>query len=278
MLLIVCTAIILSACSVNEQIEQNVDIGNATQLDDTVTVSRGTLTPTLSSQTMVVKASDFIVSSSGHGIFESYVTTGDKIAVGDIIGKVSEAEIRSPVDGTIISIISSDEIVPNNYPIATVRYTGFALNIEAENFLKILPENAELKAKFQVFDGIGPTDAVAVVVPVSENDENISTNPPTLKNIVLQCLIGRDVDVKLGQSATVVLTAETEKNVLLLPLSVIAGRQGKGSVTVIKNGEYIQTDVMLGATDGAYIEILSGVEEGDVVSSIPPNLDPRSNS
>ena len=65
---------------------------------------------------------------------------------------------------------------------------------------------------------------------------------------------------------------------LLLPLSVIAGRQGKGSVTVIKNGERVQTDVMLGATDGAYIEILSGVEEGDVVSSIPPNLDPRSNS
>ena len=72
--------------------------------------------------------------------------------------------------------------------------------------------------------------------------------------------------------------AETEKDVLLLPLSVIAGRQGKGSVTVIKNGERVQTDVMLGATDGAYIEILSGVEEGDVVSSIPPNLDPRSNS
>ena len=49
-------------------------------------------------------------------------------------------------------------------------------------------------------------------------------------------------------------------------------------VTVIKDGEQIQTEVTLGATDGAYIEILSGVEEGDVVSSIPPNLDPRSNS
>lgn len=90
--------------------------------------------------------------------------------------------------------------------------------------------------------------------------------------------MAEDVDVKPGQGATVVLTAETEKDVLLLPLSVIAGRQGKGSVTVIKNGERVQTDVMLGATDGAYIEILSGVEEGDVVSSIPPNLDPRSNS
>mgnify|MGYP005970570979 CR=1 FL=1 len=38
----------------------------------------------------------------------------------------------------------------------------------------------------------------------------------------------------------------------------------------------IQTEVMLGATDGAYIEILSGVNEGDTISSIPPNLDPRS--
>ena len=56
----------------------------------------------------------------------------------------------------------------------------------------------------------------------------------------------------------------------------IAGRQGKGMVTVINDGKQIQTEVMLGATDGAYIEILSGVNEGDTISSIPPNLDPRS--
>ena len=87
---------------------------------------------------------------------------------------------------------------------------------------------------------------------------------------------GKDIDVKPGQSATVVITAETRKDVLLLPLSVIAGRQGKGMVTVINDGKQIQTEVMLGATDGAYIEILSGVNEGDTISSIPPNLDPRS--
>lgn len=69
---------------------------------------------------------------------------------------------------------------------------------------------------------MGPTEAIAVVVPVSENAES-----------TLQCLIGKDIDVKPGQSATVVITAETRKDVLLLPLSVIAGRQGKGMVTVI---------------------------------------------
>ena len=68
------------------------------------------------------------------------------------------------------------------------------------------------------------------------------------------------------------------KDVLILPLSVIAGRQDKGMVTVIKDGEKVQTEVVLGASDGAYIEILSGIEEGDIISSLPPNLDPRRNS
>ena len=161
---------------------------------------------------------------------------------------------------------------------ATVRYTGFALNVEAENFLKTLPENTTLKAKFQVINGVGPTDILAVVTPATEYAEGSSTNTLFPQSNVLQCLIDKDTDVKIGQNATVVITAGTKENILLLPLSVIAGRQGKGMVTVIKDGEQIQTEVTLGATDGAYIEILSGVEEGDVVSSVPPNLDPRSNS
>ena len=37
----------------------------------------------------------------------------------------------------------------------------------------------------------------------------------------------------------------------------------------------METKVTLGVTDGANIEILSGLEEGDVVSATPPNLDPR---
>lgn len=69
---------------------------------------------------------------------------------------------------------------------------------------------------------------------------------------------------------------DNENDVLILPLSVIAGRQGTGLVTVITpNGERVETKVTLGVTDGANIEILSGLEEGDVVSATPPNLDPR---
>lgn len=263
----------LSACSAIGQADENNLTDSATSAEKTVSVVRGTITPTVSTQTTIVPAVPFIISSPENGIFNSAVELEEKITAGQIIGTVNGKELKSPVDGTITSIAPSNESVPSNYPVAIVQYTGFALNVEADNFLSTLPEYAELKAKFQVYDGVGPTDMIAVVSPAA--DENAFTGIVPQKGI-LQCLISQTVDVKSGQSATVVITATTRNDVLILPLSVIAGRQGTGLVTVITpNGERVETKVTLGVTDGANIEILSGLEEGDVVSATPPNLDPR---
>lgn len=263
----------LSACSAIGQTDENNLTDSATSAEKTVSVVRGTITPTVSTQTTIVPAVPFIISSPENGIFNTAVELEEKITAGQIIGTVNGKELKSPVDGTITSIAPSNESVPSNYPIAIVQYTGFALNVEADNFLSTLPEYAELKAKFQVYDGVGPTDMIAVVSPAA--DENAFTGIVPQEGI-LQCLISQTVDVKSGQSATVVITATTRNDVLILPLSVIAGRQGTGLVTVITpNGERVETKVTLGVTDGANIEILSGLEEGDVVSATPPNLDPR---
>ena len=263
----------LSACSAIGQTDENNLTDSATSAEKTVSVVRGTITPTVSTQTTIVPAVPFIISSPENGIFNTAVELEEKITAGQIIGTVNGKELKSPVDGTITSIAPSNESVPSNYPVAIVQYTGFALNVEADNFLSTLPEYAELKAKFQVYDGVGPTDMIAVVSPAA--DENVFTGIVPQEGI-LQCLISQTVDVKSGQSATVVITATTRNDVLILPLSVIAGRQGTGLVTVITpNGERVETKVTLGVTDGANIEILSGLEEGDVVSATPPNLDPR---
>lgn len=263
----------LSACSAIGQTDENNLTDSATSAEKTVSVVRGTITPTVSMQTTIVPAVPFIISSPENGIFNTAVELEEKITAGQIIGTVNGKELKSPVDGTITSIAPSNESVPSNYPVAIVHYTGFVLNVEADNFLSTLPEYAELKAKFQVYDGVGPTDMIAVVSPAA--DENAFTGIVPQEGI-LQCLISQTVDVKSGQSATVVITATTRNDVLILPLSVIAGRQGTGLVTVITpNGERVETKVTLGVTDGANIEILSGLEEGDVVSATPPNLDPR---
>lgn len=239
-----------------------------------MSVVRGTITPTVSAQTTIAPAVPFIIASPENGEFHTKIETEEKITAGQVIGMVNGKELKSPVDGTITSIAPSGESVPADYPVVTIQYTGFALNIEAENFLSTLPEYADLKAKFQVYDGVGPTEVIAVVSPAAEGDAFTGI----VQQEGVQCLIAQNVNVKSGQSATVVITAETRKDVLMLPLSVIAGRQDTGTVTVVTpDGKGVQTKVTLGATDGANIEILSGLEEGDIVSATPPNLDPRRN-
>ena len=237
---------------------------------EVVQVKRGRLTPTLSGKSNVSKASPFVIVSPQQGEFIAKTESGVKVKKGTVLGTVGNVEIVTPVDATIISVEETGEY-PKNYPLFTMQYTGFALNLGAEYFLRDLPTNSILNGKFQIQDGIGPEDAIAVVLSeTSDFEEQDMTHG-------LQCIISQDVDVKEGQLATVVVTAETKDNVLLLPISVVAGRVRHGSVTLISDGEEKEVQVELGASDGAYIEIISGVNEGDKISTIPPNIDLRKN-
>ena len=78
-----------------------------------------------------------------------------------------------------------------------------------------------------------------------------------------------------GQAATVVLNGQAKADVLAIPVSAVAGRTGKGAVTLVKGENSSLLEVGLGVSDGAYIEITSGLSEGDVISTVAPNLDPR---
>lgn len=122
--------IVLSACCFDEQKNETSNVNPKVQSVETVSVTRGNLTPTVSAHTTIIPALDFVLCSSVEGTFEACSSAGNKITEGGVIGKVSEEEIKSPVDATILSIISSNESVPKNYPLATAKYTGFALNIE----------------------------------------------------------------------------------------------------------------------------------------------------
>ena len=70
------------------------------------------------------------------------------------------------------------------------------MNLDAEYFLRELPANSILNGKFQIQDGIGPEDAIAVVMSETSNSEDQGMT------YSLQCMISQDVEVKEGQLAT----------------------------------------------------------------------------
>lgn len=257
--LLFCVNIMIVSCKK----QNNDDITKATDNEniETVKVESGTITPTLSTKTEIKKASNFVVQSNEKGVFKSNVAQNSIVKKGQVIGYVGNTEIKTPVDAVVVNVCDNVD-VPKNYPLFELSYTGFSLDVKATDFLQTVTNCDNLKAKFQVQDGIGPEDILAVV---------LSSDDPS----VLQCLISHDSSVRLGQFATVVITDVSKENVMMLPLSVVAGRLKNGTVTRIVDGKMENVKVELGVTDGAYIEILSGLNVSDEIYTLAPNLDPR---
>lgn len=290
-IIILASLCFLQGCSSNNE---SIDVANSLentqkQSLDTVMVKRGDITPTFSTKQTISKATPFSLLTAEKGEFCSWVEAGYKIKAGDVLGYNNGQEIVSPVDAKVVSRMP-DDYYPAHYPVIILEYVGFSFQIEATNFLKNLPINYSVKGRFQIKDGIGPTDIKAVVLNAKNTPVESSSDPDEVKSdsndtlpssdnerleATLQALINVDDDVREGQEGTIVLTANIREDVLKLPLSAVAGRDKQGSVTLIEEENTRVVNVTLGVNDGMYIEIISGLEEGQIVSSIPPSLDLR---
>lgn len=72
-------------------------------------------------------------------------------------------------------------------------------------------------------------------------------------------------EVKIGDYAVIVLKGQSVQNVLTVPNDAINREGYLTYVYVLKDGDSVYTTVSTGMTDGAYTEILSGLEEGEKV-------------
>lgn len=88
------------------------------------------------------------------------------------------------------------------------------------------------------------------------------------------CLVGKSVEVDAGERSTIVFNGRHKQSVLTLPVSAVAGRLQKGVVSCKKGDRWKRKEVGLGISDGANIEITSGLREGDVVAGVSPDLIP----
>jgi hypothetical protein len=76
----------------------------------------------------------------------------------------------------------------------------------------------------------------------------------------------RDVEVFAGLKAVVVFVTDVQDDVLTLPLSAVRGRSGAGQVVVVDGqGGQAPTDVALGVSDDAYVEVADLPEDTEVL-------------
>ncbi|MBL7144157.1 MAG: HlyD family efflux transporter periplasmic adaptor subunit [Phycisphaerae bacterium] len=96
---------------------------------------------------------------------------------------------------------------------------------------------------------------------------------PSVKVYTTQITIDGAHDIlKPGMSAKVEVLIEQLKNVLIVPIQVVANREGKKVRYVATPEGPKQRDVQTGSFNDTYVHIISGLEVGEQVLLIPPKL------
>ena len=79
--------------------------------------------------------------------------------------------------------------------------------------------------------------------------------------------LGRSEDMLAGMNATATIVLDTQENLLSIPVEVLYEDEGR---TFIYTGSDAENEVLLnpvdvevGISDGEYVQILSGLQEGD---------------
>ncbi|NAZ77322.1 secretion protein HlyD [Kineococcus sp. T13] len=96
----------------------------------------------------------------------------------------------------------------------------------------------------------------------------------SMTGATVSCAVPAGVQVFAGLSATVDVTAGSATGVLLAPVTAVRGSVGTGTVWVVgEDGSPVETDVTLGLTDGANVEVVQGLVEGAQVLQFVPGTD-----
>lgn len=292
-------SVTLSACSGDDTaVDAPLTYEETTQ---TVTVTRGNVTSTVSEKTVVDRAKPFVVVTRVAGSFRGWVKVGQKVKAGQILGYAGGEAIVAPIDASVTAVYQGSNALPAYYPVVSLQADVFSLTVPANSFLASTGYNPSITGRFQITEGVGPTNCAAIVFSEGESDAPAEEPPPSTTTTneegdsgaegasvaapnptpgalsgEAQCLIPVDSAVAPKQDAVVVLNGITRENVLTVPVSSVAGRVGKGLVTRIDDkGKREEIEVTLGISDGARIEIVDGLNEGDTISQRPPNLEPR---
>jgi multidrug efflux pump subunit AcrA (membrane-fusion protein) len=180
--------------------------------------------------------------------------------------------IVAPFDGTVVSVgVKKNDILSAiDYSSKTAVQLVDTKDIHFEGLvdeIDILKVHTGQKAQISI-DAVPNKVFTGTVTFISPYGTE-STNNVVKFNVTVS-IDPTDVELKGGLSATADISVYTAENVLLVPLSAVTFAGNKTTVDVVTGvkGKIEQSEITLGSQNFSYAEVLSGLNEGDVVQVV----------
>jgi multidrug efflux pump subunit AcrA (membrane-fusion protein) len=198
---------------------------------------------------------------------------GDRISRAQALGRIrvnqdGEVTVTAPASGTLVAWAARDgDSVKVGQAIGAIASDGF------EAVAVVPPEvlyrfyGRPLSVTIKLENGPGPFECPLknLGAPLTGTESDPASVP-----VKITCAIPPSVRVFSGVRLKLAAVTGESKNVMLLPLTAVAGAAERGYVIwVTSDGRRARRDVRLGLTDGVNIEITDGLRVGDVVA-VPP--------
>jgi RND family efflux transporter MFP subunit len=182
----------------------------------------------------------------------------DELAIKAKRREIDKMTIRAPFDG-VVSVVDArpGQIIALQTPIATLISSG---------------RTVEARVSEEKFAGIAVGQKASVEFLGYEGkvfDAKVSKVLPTAEAATQRYVVYLDVDIPVDKLVPG-LTGETVIDVDTHPMALLAPRRaliGGNRLLVVRDGRIEERTIKLGYTSLTLVEVLSGVEEGDLVVS-----------
>ncbi len=191
------------------------------------------------------------------------------------VGNAEDAvtSAKASVDGTVLTAPITGTIVAQNGVVgsssASSSSSGF---MEIADMTKMeidtsFPEADATKlttgmpaeVTWTALTGATATGTVASIDPTATTSGDVTTYGVVVK------LTSLPDGIRIGQSATAVVTTASAANVLAVPATAITTSGTKHTVTAVVNGADVVTTVQVGVVGDSYTEVKSGLTEGEQI-------------
>ena len=187
-----------------------------------------------------------------------------QLALEQLQGQLAYAQIVAPIDGKVLSLSL---------------YPGRPVEAFREVIIIGDPSAIEVRADLSPGQLKDLTEGQKTTVALSTDPERTWTgdicylpypynteNPASADRLLHISLEGHSSDFKIGDLAQVTIVLEEKDNTLWLPAAAIRSFQGRKFVILQDNEGQRRIDVELGIESQDQVEILKGLEEGQVVA------------
>lgn len=267
--------------------ESNPDVPGAVIIEPQVAVSRGTIQNDVTlSGTVSADAAVPIKATLAGEVRKLLIAAGQPVDVGTPIltlraevpsadglsTSVKTATVTSPVAGTLSSLTalvgqvfavgdSVGQVAP-----PTFRVSG---SLAAEQLYRLTAQPTE--AQVIIAGGPAPFTCTGLTITTPLAGEDGQSGDGGTAGPTVSCAIPAEVRVFPGLTAQVVIAGGIATDVLVVPITAVEGIAESGNVyAVLDDGSTELRPVTLGLNDGINVEVVDGLEEGDLILQFVP--------